>query len=164
MIRHAVPAALLAASAAAQSTPAPSELPRTMPETSGYTVTSSAADVASFVAACTKLPHGDRLSMRSAGTSHAGREQLLVRIASPDAPAVPRLRALVIGNIHAGEIEGKEALQELLREFALGQHDDVLARCDVWFLPIHNVDGNEKTGTKNRAGQNGPDVAGERAN
>ncbi len=139
------------------------EAPRTVPEATDHTATSRGADVESFLAACTKLPHGDLLRVTTAGTSHAGRNQPLVRIAD-DSHEGPRVRVLVIGNIHAGEIEGKEALQLLVREFATGQHRDLLQHCELQFLPIYNADGNEMLGSHNRAGQNGPDLAGQRAN
>jgi hypothetical protein len=149
---------VVAAAAAAQSGP-----PRTVAEASEWTATSRAADVAAFVEACRGLAHGARLSVRSAGTSEQGRDLLVVRVAEARGKPFP-LRALVIGNIHAGEVEGKEALQLLLRELAAGEHGDVLAHCELWLLPVYNVDGNEAVGPKNRPGQNGPDVVGRRAN
>jgi hypothetical protein len=157
-------ALLLAAGAAAQAEP-----PQTVPEASGHTATSRVADVQKFLAACQQLAHGELVTIRTLGTTEAGNPQLLVKVASkaPPArasPAIPRLRALVIANIHAGEVEGKEAVQQLVREFALGQHAELLARCELWLLPVYNVDGNEAVGPKNRAGQNGPDLVGQRAN
>jgi len=140
------------------------EPPRTIAESSEYAETSRAADVERFVDACVQLPHGDRLSVKVAGKTHEGRAMLLVKVALPEPAERPRLRALVIGNIHAGEVEGKEAVQELLREFALGEHEDLLRRCDVWFVPIYNVDGNEAVKVGNRRGQNGPDAVGQRPN
>ncbi|HEX5052016.1 MAG TPA: M14 family metallopeptidase [Planctomycetota bacterium] len=138
--------------------------PRTVPEATGYAETSRAADVARFCEALHGLPHGDRLTTRVAGRTHGDREQLLVHVALPDPAPGGRLRALVIGNIHAGEVEGKEALQVLLREFAAGEHEDLLQKIELWFLPIYNVDGNEAMGIRNRPGQNGPAAAGQRAN
>jgi hypothetical protein len=138
------------------------ELPHTRPERTRHAETSSAEDVATFLDACVRLSHGDRLTIRVAGKSHEGRALLLVKAALPD-PA-PRLRALIVGNIHAGEVEGKEAVQELCREIAAGEHEAVLRHCDVWFLPIYNVDGNEAAASGNRPGQNGPEVVGQRAN
>lgn len=155
-------AAVFATAVLAQSPP-PAE-PPTRPEATGYGATSSAADVEHFVDAVVRLPHGDRLSVEVAGKTSSGRAQLLVHVAMPPDPAHPRLRALVIGDIHAGEVEGKEALQVLLREFANGDHEDVLRRCELWFLPIYNVDGNEALGKRNRPGQNGPTEVGQRAN
>jgi hypothetical protein len=142
---------------------APSETPRTVPEQTGHAATSTAAQVEAFLNACVRLPHGDRLTVSVAGKSHEGRAQLLVKLALPQPTTPPPLRMLVIANIHAGETEGKEALQMLAREVALGQHEELLQQCTVWFVPIYNVDGNEQLGPKNREGQNGPDVVGVRA-
>ncbi len=151
---------LFALSLAAQQAPAP----QTRPEATDFTETSRLADVQRFVDELVKLPHGDRLSVSVAGKSHEGRPLLLVKVALTEAAKSPRLRAVIIGNIHAGEVEGKEALQQLLREFAEGQHEELLAAFDLWLLPIYNVDGNENVGAKNRPGQNGPAVVGQRPN
>ena len=57
--------------------------------------------------------------------------------------ATNRLRVHIQGNIHAGEVEGKEAAQVLLREFAMGQHADWLKTMVFLITPIFNADGNE---------------------
>ncbi len=160
MLRPSLAALAASALLAAQAPPAP----QTRPEVSAHTETSSAADVDRFLDEIVKLPHGDRLAVSVAGTSHEGRPLRLVKVALPEPARAQRLRAVVIGNIHAGEVEGKEALQVLLREFALGQHTDLLQRLELWFLPVYNVDGNERTGPKNRPGQNGPAIVGQRPN
>jgi hypothetical protein len=141
-----------------------SVLPQTTAESSNYTETSRVADMQRFVDACADLSHGNRLTVRVAGKSHEGRAMTLVKVSLPGAAVEQRLRALVIGNIHAGEVEGKEATQELLREFATGKHEELLEHCDVWFVPIYNLDGNEAVKVGNRRGQNGPDAVGQRAN
>ncbi|MCB9877315.1 MAG: hypothetical protein H6835_06905 [Planctomycetes bacterium] len=141
--------------------------PRTVPEATAYAETSRAADVQRFVDACVGLSHGDRLTVRVAGKSEQGRAMLAVKVALPTPPAADapaRLRALVIADIHAGEVEGKEAVQVLLREFASGQHEALLRGMELWFVPIYNVDGNEAVKLGNRRGQNGPDVVGTRHN
>lgn len=138
--------------------------PQTRAEATNHAETSRLADVQRFVDQLVALPHGDRLAVEVAGKSHEGRPLLLVRVARSDAAAKPRLRALLIGNIHAGEVEGKEALQELLREVALGEHEALLDAFELWVLPIYNVDGNENVGAKNRPGQNGPASVGVRPN
>ncbi|MGC6488248.1 MAG: M14 family zinc carboxypeptidase, partial [Planctomycetota bacterium] len=51
-----------------------------------------------------------------------------------------------------------------LREIALGEHEALLQRCTIWFVPIYNVDGNEAVKVGNRRGQNGPDAVGQRPN
>jgi len=91
------------------------ELPQTVPESSDYQPTSRAADVAGFLEALGSLPHADRLRTSVAGKSHENRDLQLVRAALPDINEAEILRILVIANIHAGEVEGKEAMQALLR-------------------------------------------------
>lgn len=137
--------------------------PQTRAAASEYRETSRLADVQAFVAQLASLPHGHWLHSETAGTSHEQRPLLLVHAKKPGASAT-RLRVLLLGNIHAGEVEGKEALQELLAEIAAGQHDDLLEHCELWVLPIYNVDGNEQMGLSNRPGQNGPAMVGVRAN
>ena len=149
--------------AQAQATTA-TKLPQTAAEASNYEATSRVADVVRFVDACVGLSHGNRLTVSVAGKSHECRAMLLVKVALPERTQPAKLRALVIGNIHAGEVEGKEAVQELLREFASGQHTDLLEHFDLWFVPIYNLDGNEAVKSGNRRGQNGPDVVGQRPN
>ena len=61
------------------------------------------------------------------------------------------------GNVHAGEVEGKEAALVLLREFAMGQHKDWLQSMVFLVTPNYNADGNEKMAINNRQRQNRPD-------
>ncbi|MEC7583757.1 MAG: M14 family metallopeptidase [Planctomycetota bacterium] len=151
-------AASLALGAAAQ------ELPQTVPESSDYARTSKAADVAEFLEKLTELPHSDRLQTRVAGKSHEDRDLLLVRAALPGIEEEAAIRLLVIANIHAGEVEGKEAVQELAREIATGEHGDLLQHAVLYIVPIYNVDGNERINARNRRQQNGPEAVGQRAN
>jgi hypothetical protein len=144
--------------------PPQSPTPRTAAEASGFTQTSRAADVERFCRAATELPHGDRLRLAPRDGTHGGHRLLVVHVALPAPAPAPRLRALVIGNIHGGEVEGKEALQQLVREFALGEHTELLRHVELCLLPIYNVDGNEAIAIGNRPGQNGPDAVGERSN
>jgi len=47
-------------------------------------------------------------------------------------------------NIHAGEVEGKEVAQLLLREVAAGEHATWLDSLVLLVAPIYNADGNER--------------------
>ncbi len=69
---------------------------------------------------------------------------------------------LIMANIHAGEVEGKEALQFFLRDFLNGRFPTLLKDKVVLLLPVFNADGNDKFG-KNRR-DNGPELAGVRHN
>jgi hypothetical protein len=160
-------ALLLAAAAAAQ----PADLPRTRPERSGGTQTSTCADVEAFLGALGALPNGARVGVHALGRSLQGRTLRLVAASLDHARSLdalagsPRLRALIVANIHGGEVEGKEAVQMLLREIALGEHADILEAVDLLFVPVFNADGNDRIDAGNRTNQNGPDGGvGQRAN
>jgi hypothetical protein len=70
------------------------------------------------------------------------------------------------GNIHAGEVEGKEVAQMLLRDLTLGPLAPLLDSVIVLIVPIYNADGNERLGPGevNRPGQNGPPRVGQNTN
>ena len=69
-------------------------------------------------------------------------------------------------NIHAGEVEGKEAAQMLLRDLTLGRLRPLLDSLVLIVVPIYNADGNERwaPGDTNRPGQNGPAIVGRNEN
>ena len=70
--------------------------------------------------------------------------------------ATGKLRVHIQANVHAGEIEGKESAQVLLRGFAMGQHQDWLQSMVFLITPIFNADGNERFSLTSRLPQNGP--------
>ena len=60
------------------------------------------------------------------------------------------------GNIHGGEVCGKEALQMLLRDLLAGQHREWRESMVLLIAPIYNADGNERVSLTNRGRQHGP--------
>jgi hypothetical protein len=105
------------------------------------------------------------------GTSVEGRPIPLAVVARPpvtsaeEAKASGKLIVFAFGNIHAGEVCGKEALCMLARERALEPDhpwfDDIL----LLLAPIYNTDGNERISPDNRPGQVGPELGmGQRPN
>ncbi len=77
--------------------------------------------------------------------------------ASPESVrASGKLRVYVQGNIHAGEVCGKEALLMLIRDLASGQHENWADSLVLLLVPIYNADGNERVNINNRPRQNGP--------
>jgi hypothetical protein len=97
------------------------------------------------------------------GTTYEGREMPLAVVGTGLKDASPasvrasgKLRVHIQANVHAGEVEGKESAQILLREFAMGQHKDWLQSTVFLISPIYNADGNEKFSLTNRQRQNGP--------
>ena len=152
---------LAAAPVAAQATRA---------ERSGYTETSTHADVMAFLDSLRARRAGIRVW--TLGKSHEGREIPIVLAARPMVSGADEARAsgkpivYIQANIHAGEVEGKEAAQMLLRDVTLGPLRSLLDSVVLLIVPIYNTDGNEKwaAGDVNRPGQNGPAVVGRRSN
>jgi hypothetical protein len=83
-----------------------------------------------------------------------------------DAHRSGKLIVYLQANIHAGEVEGKEAAQMLLRDLALGPLRPMLDPIVLLVVPIYNTDGNERmaAGEENRPGQNGPAMVGRNTN
>jgi len=142
----------------------------TRAERTAYSETSTHADVLAFL---------DSLQARGAGLriwtltkSPEGREVPIVLAARPmvsGADAAHRSGKPIIyiqANIHAGEVEGKEAAQMLLRDLTLGSLRPLLDSVIVLVVPIYNADGNEQFAPQevNRPEQNGPPRVGRRAN
>jgi len=159
--------------------PAPAAMPRpraaraagplTRPELTEYRETSRYDDVMGFVRAVAR--GNPRMHVTRFGYSYEGRELPLVVVGdvpdpSPEAVrASGRLRVFVQANIHAGEVEGKEAVQALLRDLAQGRHARWLDSLVLLIAPIYNADGNERVALTNRPLQNGPiGGMGQRAN
>lgn len=163
----AVAGVLLLASpltAPAQSPPSP----RTRAEATDFVETSTYDDVLTFLQA---LEGADpRVHLGSFGYSVEGRRlPLAVWGAASALPAAVRAsgktRVLVLANIHAGEVEGKEAALVLLRELSRGEHPAWGDSLVLLFAPIYNADGNERVRLDNRSRQLGPiGGMGQRAN
>jgi len=71
---------------------------------------------------------------------------------------------LIQAGIHAGEIDGKDAMFMLLRDIATGKRRDILKKVNILFIPILNVDGHERSSHFNRINQRGPSKMGFRTN
>jgi hypothetical protein len=143
--------------------------PRTRAERSNYRETSAYADVIAFLDSLHGRPE---LSFGNIGKTTKGRDIPYViasrpRVSTPaEARALNRPIVYVQGNIHAGEVEGKEALLAFLRDYTTPGHSNVLDKLILIAVPIYNADGNEKFAPQevNRQSQNGPEMVGERAN
>ena len=85
-------------------------------------------------------------------------------IASPEAARASGKPVILLqAGIHAGEIEGKDALMALSRELLFGADRALLEPVILVLVPIFNVDGHERFGPYNRINQNGPAEMGWRA-
>jgi hypothetical protein len=102
------------------------------------------------------------VKLESFGVTNEARKLPLVilsnsRVKTPaEATATGKPIVFVMANIHAGEVEGKEATQQLMRDFIQGPLASLLNRLIILVAPIYNADGNERIAITNRTAQNGP--------
>ena len=133
----------------------------TVAEATDFASTSRYEDVMRFIGKLEAMSPYIRTEIM--GRTVEGRNIPLMVIADPmplspsDLKNDPRLVVYVQANIHAGEVEGKEAVLMFARDI-LGKNDPALFR-EVVFLacPIFNADGNERISEENRAHQAGPE-------
>ena len=135
------------------------ELPRTVAESSNYRSTSRYEDVMSFIAAVQRAD--PEVRVEPFATTNEGRALPLV-IAGPPGVVDPRSAhatglpiVFIMANIHAGEVEGKEAAQMVLRDLVSSSRA-LRDQMVVLIAPIYNADGNERFGSQHRPTQNGP--------
>ncbi len=132
----------------------------TKAEKSDFKTTSDYQDVTSFI---TSLNHSSRyLRAENIGTTIEGREIPLLIIGNP-LPESPsdlrndgRIVIYIQANIHAGEVEGKEATLMFARDLLDGRSPELLKNIVFLICPLFNADGNEKISPLNRTYQNGP--------
>lgn len=159
-------ATAFAAAALAQS----GDWPKTKAEATNFAQTSSYADVIAFLDAL--KAHNPPMKFTYIGKSPLGKDMPLVIVAKDpnitpqEAKEQGKLVVYIQANIHAGEVEGKEATLQFLRELAQNPKDKLLDKMVFVVDPIYNIDGNDKFGpaNRNRGAQDGPDPVGERAN
>jgi hypothetical protein len=128
----------------------------TRAEHSRWKETSRHAEVEAF---CWVLSlRSPRVTLLSMGKSGEGRDMPVLVLssggASTPAAAHRKGRAVVLvqANIHAGEVEGKEAVLMLARDLALARAEPaLLRRLTLVLVPDFNPDGNDRISRKNRA-------------
>jgi hypothetical protein len=140
---------------------AQTQTPSTRPERTAHRETSRYDDVMVFIREVdAKSP---KIHVTSFGYTFEGKSLPLVVVgeglADASADAVKKsgkTRVYIQGNIHGGEVEGKEAVQMLLRELSRGEHADWLQSLVLLIAPIYNADGNDRVRMSERNAQNGP--------
>jgi len=134
---------------------------QTTAEKSNYESTSTYAEVIQFIKSLENS--SDNLRIEQMAKSTEGRNIPLMIIGDPlpssfqDLKEDERIVVYLQANIHAGEVEGKEATQMLARELLQGNlPKEILENVIILICPILNADGNEKFNKQNRTNQNGP--------
>jgi hypothetical protein len=148
----------------------PADYPRTRPELTRYQETSHYADVRRFLDSLRTI--GAPLTFGFIGKTAEGRDIPYVVASRPQVQTAAQAKALgrpivyVQGNIHAGEVEGKDALLALLRDLTFSPTPNALDSIVLIAVPVYNADGNERFASQsiNRTEQNGPELVGVRAN
>lgn len=166
----AIAVVLACAPTSAPAPPNPAAFPRTRPELTAYRETSRYNDVRNFLDSLRALRAP--LFFGSIGKTNEGREIPFVVASRPlvsspsEAKRLGRSIVYVQGNIHAGEVEGKDALLALLRDLAFARKPNALDSIVLIAVPIYNADGNERFAPQsvNRTEQNGPEMVGIRSN
>jgi len=135
--------------------------PLTVAESSQYKSTSLYQDVMAFISAL--QARSPLLRVETLCRSAEGRDVPLMILADPPVSSPQDLkqggRAVVYiqANIHAGEVEGKEASLMLARDILLQKKPAVLDKLVILIAPIFNADGNEKISKMSRPQQEGPE-------
>jgi len=140
--------------------------PLTRAERTNFAETSLYSDVVQFIDSLKVL--GARIETGWIGRTTEGRELPYVIASRPlittpeEARRQGRPIAYIQANIHAGEVEGKEAMLAMLRDLVFDPEPNVLDSIVLIVQPLYNADGNEQLGPNNRRSQNGPALAGTR--
>jgi len=140
----------------------------TAAELSNFERTSTFAEVVSVVnalQASSPLLHRETLL-----TSLEGKQVPLLVLADPpvttpeQARQSEKLLVYIQGNIHGGEVEGKEASLIAIREILHGDKRHLLENQIILFLPVYNSDGNDQMSENSRPSQEmSPLLAGQRS-
>ncbi len=106
--------------------------------------------------------HSPKIHLDTFGRSASGRALPLVVVSANGHFSAAAARRsgqpilLIQSGIHAGEIDGKDATLELLRDIALERRPELIRGVILLIIPIYNVDGHERVSPHNRPNQDGP--------
>jgi hypothetical protein len=159
--RHVLALLLWLGLSSAQTSPerALSQL-KTRAEQTDYVETSRYTDVVAFLDAVAQ--NSPLVHITTFGSTFEGRRLPLAVVgrlsdAKPETVrSSGKLRVYIQANIHAGEVEGKESAQALIRDIAAGRYASWLDSMVLLIAPIYNADGNERVSLTNRGRQHGP--------
>jgi dipeptidyl-peptidase-4 len=132
----------------------------TVAERSDFKSTSDYEEVMTFIRQLGKL--SPYIRVETIAETVEGRELPLLIIGNP-LPRSPesmkkdnRIVIYIQANIHAGEVEGKEASLMFARDLLREKNPEMLRNVVILICPLFNPDGNEQISPANRSYQNGP--------
>jgi len=132
----------------------------TVAERSGFKSTSDYNDVMTFIEQLEKSSQYIRVETIARSIENRDVPLLIIGNPLPKSPeSIENDKRIVIyvqANIHAGEVEGKEAVLMFARDILSGQYDELLKNVIFLICPNFNPDGNEQISPANRTYQNGP--------
>lgn len=135
--------------------------PLTRAEQTDYKATSRHEDVLAFIQALQKQSPLIRVEILAQSTEGRPIPLMIIGRPVPTSPQElrydPRLVVYIQANIHAGEVEGKEASLMLARDLLAAEKPPYLDRLIILIAPNFNPDGNEKISPQNRRNQLGPE-------
>jgi len=137
-------------------------------ESSNFEATSMYSDVLQFI---DKLKKQSKLiGVENIGYTVEGKEIPMLIMSNPlpkkpsDLQNDSRIVFYIQANIHAGEVEGKEASLMFARDLLQPKYSELLKKVVFLIVPNLNADGNDHASENNRTNQNGPKVVGVRHN
>ncbi len=128
----------------------------TVAESSQFKATATGEQVLNFLK---QLAHEwDGSELHTIGTTTEGRPiQSLIIEPKEQKPEVERpLTVLILGGIHPGECDGKEALLAYMRDMSRDKQTEWRKNLRLIFVPNFNADGDARRGKGHRPGQAGP--------
>jgi hypothetical protein len=130
--------------------------PQTRFEQNNYQTTSTVADVDIFMSALMKKDKSLQvyLPKNAPRTTETGQPLNAWRLASTGKDP---LRVYINAGIHAGEVEGKDAMQLILRELVQGKYPEIRQAIEIVTLPTYNADGADAQDPANRRHQPNPE-------
>lgn len=133
----------------------PATLLPTVAETSNYTATATGVEVEAYLRRLTSF--WQEAELTTIGRTIEGRPIWAITVAPKIVTNEKPVTILMLGGIHSGECDGKEALLALARDMATGKQGDWWQSMRLIFVPNFNADGNERRGADHRPGQDGPE-------
>jgi len=133
---------------------------QTIAEKSDFQSTANYEEVMANIAALQKMSRNIRLEKIAHSTEGRDIPLLIIGNPLPKSPASmqkdSRIVIYIQANIHAGEVEGKEASLMFARDLLSEKNQDILKNVVFLICPLFNADGNQKISPANRTHQNGP--------